>query len=513
MAKKYFGFSFQNHSDAEDQRAAAMLFIASHTPASEARKILERYDKSLQTLDEITEKLKKEEGENFMRRPEPFTPADDEDDDESEADSPFASLLSPPLPGISSEETVTNYVDPGWFKSRWKEWEEAFGEAPSESDYEYLRCNECYGCSLLPDRLRALIPREYHSPREMAEYVKQFVVGQDNAIDHLAVTFFQHYQDFVLKNKKSVKTPVVLLGNTGTGKSEILRRFCELCDCPVVRINSTDIVPNAWRGTSLRQYLSSNLSENHSSTDARYAVIVFHEFDKLTHKNVRRVADNSSDFDLDMMREIMRLFETGHPIHLSGGDPFDNDESTLPTDNLLIVFDGAFYGLSDIIRKRMKRDERPIGFGRNDAGDKDVDWLQYVQYDDLLEWGFYPELLGRIGELVPLKPLTEDLFLKIMREAKDSVFDAHRQFCWTNNMVLDFTEGALRLIARHAQASGMGFRNVKTLLARVMNPVYYKIDTTDSREKHVHIDYAFVERQLGGKTTAAGWENNWIVER
>lgn len=530
MSRKYFGFTFKNQTDECSRKAAAMYFLTWFIPASEAKKQLETYDKAIISLEDLDAKLKEqkksdgkeehsvasdddEDDDDFDLDDDDFDIDDDDfdiddddsdiddddddsdiDDDDDEEDCPF-----PFLP----DETSTGAVSKEQFKDRCKEWKEVFGEIPSEEDYAYLLSDKRFGCKGLPSNYYVLFPREYHSPREMANYVKQYVIGQDAAIDHLSVCFFQHYQDCLHKNKSSVKMPVVLLGNTGTGKSEILRRFSELCDCPVVRINSNDVVPNGWRGTTIRQYISSALDGHESNHDKRYTVIVFHEFDKLTHNNSRRVGENSSEFDMDMMREIMRLFETDHPLKLSSGDPFDCGESTLPTDNLLILFDGAFYGLSDIIRKRMKHDDHPIGFGKSDDDGKDVDWLQHVQYEDLLEWGFSPELLGRIGEIIPLTPLTEDTFLKIMREAKDSVFEAHREYCHKNHIDLTFSDGALRLIARQAQLRGMGFRNVKTLLARVLNPIYYNIDTTNTKTKRVHIDSAFVARQLGSNITTA----------
>jgi ATP-dependent Clp protease ATP-binding subunit ClpX len=507
MTKKYFGFTFKNHIDESSRKAAASCFMTWYIPAFEAKKYLEEYDKALISLQGLDAKLKivkesqKKSGngeENDDEEDEFYNDySDDIDEDDDDDENSLYDIDNDDDIKVTSKKAEPEWLSKSWFKGRWKEWTEAFGESPSEEDYAYLVSNKEFGCNVLPSNFHVLFPRTFHSPREMADYVKQYVIGQDAAIDHLSVCFFQHYQDCLHHNKRSVKMPVVLLGNTGTGKSEILRRFSELCNCPVVRINSNDVVPNGWRGTTIRQYISSALESHGKSCDNRYTVIVFHEFDKLTHTNRHRVGENSSEFDMDMMREIMRLFESGHPLKLSSGDPYNSDKSTLPTDNLLVLFDGAFYGLSDIIRKRMKCGDRPIGFGKSDYDGKDVDWLQYVQYEDLLEWGFSPELLGRIGEIIPLASLTEDTFMKIMREAKDSVFDAHRQYCQSNNIDLDFSDGALRLIARHAQSSGMGFRNVKTLLARVLNPVYYTIDTRDNTMRHVHIDSAFVARQLG----------------
>ena len=502
MAQKYFGFTFQHLTGVDHRMIAAMFFLARQVSTMKAKELLESLDKGEKTLFDINHELQEhtqdspslDDLDEFEK--ELLGLIDKEQKTSSDSDLHNQESGTEDFGPLFAQELTDNRPSFEWFHRRWKNWTQTFGESPSESDYQFLRSEKSFLCDHLPENMYDIVPREIHSPRDMANYVKQFVIGQDHAIEQLSVSFFQHFLDVKNDSIGKVKQPVLLMGATGTGKSEIIRRFVQLCDCPIVRINTNDVVPTSWRGAHIGDHISSVMREGYDENDMQKAVIVFHEFDKLSHKNQRIVGSNSCDFDIDMMREIMRLFETGHPLRFKAGEPFSEDWVTLPTDNMLIVFDGAFHGLSDIIRKRLQRGTSQIGFGNQTSTDE-TDWLSKVGYKDLIEWGFFPELLGRIGQIIPLSPLSEDTIVKIMHDAKESVFDDHRAFCNSNHIELDFSEGALRLIARQAFATGLGFRSVKTLLARVLNPVYYNIDISHTSTTLVHIDSAFVARQLG----------------
>ncbi len=197
------------------------------------------------------------------------------------------------------------------------------------------------------------------------------------------------------------------------------------------------------------------------------------------------------------MRDIMRLFETGHSLKLE--NQYTQSTYELPVDDLMIVFDGAFYGIEKIIAKRLDIN-RGVGF--TTKADKSVDTASLMRLataDDLIKWGFMPELIGRIGNICVLNPLTPEDIYNIMTEAEDNVLSAHIDYCRSHNIDLRFNDGALRLIAERAHSSGLGFRNVKTLLARCMNSFYfdldYSIDLT-GKQKTVTINKDFIARQL-----------------
>lgn len=399
-------------------------------------------------------------------------------------------LVQYQLEGIVLSEVLHNKI---------QDWVNAFGE-PSSADWTYLERTHGFSYHTLVGE-RVIVSPKISSAKEMANIVKQFVLGQDAAIERLSIPFFQHLQSYRTKTYCPIKTSVVLLGPTGVGKSEIYRQFGRLCNCPVIFINSNEMVPSAWRGNHLSDFILRAMKDcGYSLEQMEYSVIVFPEIDKITHHNQRIVGNNGTDMDNDMMRELMRLKETDQYILLEDGINTDCSSKSyrLSTNNLLVVFDGAFVGIEDVISKRLKLNKY-IGFSLNQAdSESKTSLLQQVNADDLINWGFMPELVGRIGDVIALNPLSADMIYKIMLQAKDNVLQSHIDYCHQYHVDLHFTSGALHLIADIAYKSGLGFRNVKTLLSKCLNAIYYELSDVPGKQnmRTVNIDQDYIAKQL-----------------
>lgn len=367
-------------------------------------------------------------------------------------------------------------------------WENTFG-TPTTKDYNYIyKTFNLVQRDLFGDTCDTGT-NYFKTAKELAAYVKQDIKGQDDAVNKLAVSFFQHIDSKRKHYTSMVKTPVLLMGDTGTGKSELLRIFGQALnnECPIIRINSSEIVPSSWKGLHINDILVREIDGSTSIKDLEYAVIVLHEFDKLTHFGQKIVGSNGSDMDNDMMRDIMRLFETGHSLHLENG--FDQTTMSpktyrLPVDNLLIVFDGAFGGIESIIKKRLHLGAT-IGYTQTKREEySSVDLRKMVTNDDLISYGFMSELVGRIGNIVVMNRLSSDVIYEIMT-SKNNILQAHIDYCSKNNIELIFNEEALRYIASIAYDSGLGFRNVKTILSRALNALYFEMSGETAGEKQV----------------------------
>lgn len=381
-------------------------------------------------------------------------------------------------------------------KHKLTEWFINAGE-PSVKEMELLRKKYRINTAHVHDLAEKTMREHIGSARRLAQEVKRFIKGQDEAIDRMSVNFFLHLESVRTGKSNLIKTPVLLMGPTGVGKSEIYRRFGQFCNCPVVRINSNEIVPTSWRGIHITDVLARQISDKCSVEDLRHAIIVFHEFDKIAAYGQNKVGTASSDIVVDMMRDMMRLFETGHSLTLE--NQMTQTTYELPVDDLMIVFDGAFYGIEKIIAKRLNIN-RGIGFATTANKSTDTaSLMRLATADDLIKWGFMPELIGRIGEICILNPLTPDVIYDIMTTAEDNVLSAHIDYCRSHNISLRFNDAALHLIAERAHSSGLGFRNVKTLLARCMNSLYFDLDNSidlTPGSKVITINKDFITRQL-----------------
>ena len=327
------------------------------------------------------------------------------------------------------------------------------------------------------------------SAKELASFVKQYIKGQDEAIDKLAVQFFLHLDSKRKQYTSKIKCPSVTIDPTGSGKSAIFRAFAKFCDCPIIRINLSSVQPEGWRGSHITDYFAHEIRSGVSVKDLEYAIIIFHEFDKITHYGCNITSDKGNDGDADMMKDIMRLFEEDDYLFIDTGiDPQTMKPATykIPVNNFLIMFDGCYQGIEGIVKRRLNIG-RTIGFSQPQKDQYDGINLQtLIKVEDLQEWGYSQELTGRIGNVVVINPLTTDAIYAIMTSAKDNILQSHIDTFSQSNIDLKFSEDALLYIANEAHKSGLGFRNVKALLAAALNRLYFDMpECADSEKKLV----------------------------
>lgn len=469
MERIYFGIKFHEKQCFDEKKIAAKMFLSPRVSAEHAVRILSLLAKGRITLEMVERTL--QEGVDELKM-----------------------------------WIATGTDIPSVFTSKLKAWAGIFGE-PQSADYVYLEKNygitrwDLFGDYTLQKKSK------FTSPKELADYVKQYIKGQDSAIENLAVTIYMHLDSKRKHYVSRTKTHPLLIGPTGSGKSEMLRVFALACDeCPVINLNCSDFLAEGWKGRHLSEIFAQALSEKCSIKDLEYSIIVLHEFDKITHYGQRIIGNNGTDADKDQQSNIMGLFDRGHCIYIESG--FDNGTMTqkltkLPVDNFLVVFDGAFDGLETIIKRRLHIG-KTIGFTQTASADDNTEILSRVTDADLVEWGFMPELIGRIGEIVTVNPLSEETIYQILVSAKDSILQSHFDLCIKNNIKLDFSEGALRCLASETMKSGLGFRNANKLLYQTMKQIYFDCLGTDDSDKQrtIEVNREYVEKMLNLKQRA-----------
>lgn len=412
------------------------------------------------------------------------------------------------LEGMIEDETfsatINNDRSDEVMREQLKEWENLLGPMTDE-DKAYLYEN--YGFKALELKVEKKAAKkeinQFYSPKEAASIVQQYIKGQDDPILKLSVPIAMHDKCRRLGIPNIIRS-VLLMGNTGTGKSEMIRRFGDIYDdIPIVHVNSNEIVATGWRGLHLTDMLLNvMLSKGYTIEQMKHAIIMVHEFDKIVHHNQRLVGEHSTDMDMDMVRDYMQLFEFGRYIVLENGlnSSYAPCRYNLPTDNLLIIFDGAFVGIEEIIRKRLNINNRSLGFSHSNVSDSAINAniMKEVSRDDLVSYGFIPELVGRIDEVVVMNQLTPDVIYEILTDAKDNIMQTHIDFCQRNNINLKFTKEAIHMISNKAANSGMGFRDVRSSLSKIMTPIYFEhCGMTNSSEKQtIIIDKDYVAQQL-----------------
>lgn len=375
----------------------------------------------------------------------------------------------------------------GLFASKVSEWRAKIGEI-TEADFDYIY--ERFG---LPYESILGYPF-FSSAKEMANYIKKTIKGQDEAVSELAIPFFQHYVQQITGHKCPINKPVLLCGPTGCGKTEILSLFSEITGSPLIVINTSECTATGWRGASINDVIA-NQAKKYKAEELSRAILYIDEIDKITHTGCLKSID---DLGFDIQRDIMNLTDSRNPVRINMGldKSFRQNFMELPVDKMLIVFSGAFTGIDKIIEKRLNILSR-VGFSTLSVNAHRDDTEYKVTSRDLAAWGFIDELLGRIGRIVTLKSLDENAMYEILTESRQSILRSQTSYSKrVYNATLRFSEGALRMICAKAKEDGLGFRGVQTLLSTCLSSVYYNMSIYSNCQQTIEIDENFINENL-----------------
>lgn len=355
-------------------------------------------------------------------------------------------------------------------------------------------CEEEFS-SLESDNKDDIQIKNFSSPRELAEEIKKYIIGQDAVINEISIPFYQHYESMINKTTSEIKTSFILAGGTGTAKTEILRRFGQVSGVPIIRINSADFSGGTWKGRNISDHISSYLSKVNDPSILNYAVFIFDEVDKTIHRHNEMISLNGADCDADTQREWLRMFDKGYEIIVDM--PGSLDKFRFCFDNTLICFVGAFSGIERIIEKRLNIHQQ-IGFQATSHLRQDTiakaNIMSHLSQADMEQWGFMPELLSRISSYFVTQPMTEDLIYNVFTKASENIIDAHKKQCAQYGITLSFTEEALREIASETMKLNLGFRPAKKILANVMKDIYFDCDKYEN--SIITIDKEYIETHV-----------------
>jgi len=336
-------------------------------------------------------------------------------------------------------------------------------------------CNECiHLCNIILNEERGILHtidcRERDvsktfvlpKPAEIKAYLDQHVIGQEYAKKVISVAVHNHYKRIV-KHKKSEsdvevqKSNILLLGPTGCGKTLLAQTLAEILNVPFAIADATTLTEAGYVGEDVENILVRLLQ------NCDYDVAL---------------AEKGIVSGEGVQQGLLRLLEgTISSVPPKGGrkHPYQ-DFIQVDTSNILFICGGAFGGIENIIARRINK--RVIGFGGDIIGTKQKaswDILREVQPEDLMTYGFIPEFIGRLPVIVPLEGLDEDALVHIIREPKNSLLKQYKELFSYEGVELEFTEKALRAIARQAQKRNTGARGLRSIMEKVMLDIMYEL--------------------------------------
>jgi ATP-dependent Clp protease ATP-binding subunit ClpX len=329
----------------------------------------------------------------------------------------------------------------------------------------------------------------------LAEKVGKEVLGQDDAIDNIAVVFSDHVRSKSLGKKTERKHSFLLVGSTGVGKTEILKHFSKICKIPFIDINTANLAPIGWRGINIGDYIRNYKNENRLTwKEMEYSVIFYDEFDKISPYVKKDVSEGSAatNWNFDIQRDIMQLYNTGKTIPIRTSTENSEILHNLPVDNLLICFSGAFSGVEDVIKRR--KGIRGSFSTKENTEQEEVNYLKELKVEDLEKFGYMRELLGRIGKIEVLNPMTEDLLWRIMKETSGNAVSKNINDCkLLHNIDIRFSDEALRVIATLADKK-LGARGIDPIINNMLHRVNLK--PKKFRNRTLTIDEVYITDYL-----------------